>query len=77
MRTIEVYADSRGQAKCSGCRVPIVWATIVKSGKKMCFDVPAVALQTRHEDGTHRLIEAIAFDDNHWARCPAAGRFKR
>jgi len=76
-RTIEVYADTRGPGRCSGCRAAIVWATVVKSGKKMCFDEPAIALTTRHEDSTRRLVEAIAFETNHWASCPASDQFKR
>lgn len=78
--TIEVYVDSFGVGTCSGraCRKRILWATIVKTGKKMCFDDPdVVALTSRHEPATHRLIYALPLDGNHWAVCPDRERFKR
>jgi hypothetical protein len=75
--TIEIFADTRGKARCRLCDAPIEWAEIVKSGKKMCFDGEIVALTTRHEDATGRLIEAVAFDTNHWATCPNADDFRR
>ena len=76
-RTIEVWADTRGKARCKGCQAPIEWAEIVKSGKKMCFDGEIVALRTRHDPQTHRLIEAVAFDTNHWGTCPQRAQFKQ
>lgn len=76
-KTIEVFADTRGRATCRGpkCGRSITWAEVVKSGKKMCFTGDPVALTTRHDEATHRLIEALPFDDNHWASCPDRKRF--
>jgi hypothetical protein len=77
-RTIEIFADTRGQARCRGphCGRTILWATVAKSGRKMCFDLPAAPVSSRH-DGDGRLIEAIAFDENHWAHCPDSKKFGR
>lgn len=78
--TIEVYVDSFGVSTCTGanCRKRILWATIVKSGKKMCFDDPeVVALASRYEASTNRLIYAMPLDGNHWAVCVDRDRFKR
>ena len=77
MNTIEIYSDSRGRAKCKGCGASIEWGTIVKSGKKMCFDGEIVALSTRHDPATHRLIEAVDFETNHWTSCPDRAQFKK
>jgi hypothetical protein len=75
MKTMEIYADTRGPGVCRGCHAPIEWATVVKSGKKMCFTGEIVALSTRHNDD-RRLIEAVDFDTNHWAACPARDQFR-
>lgn len=74
-KTIEVFADGQGWGQCRGCGRRILWATIVKSGKKMCFNSPAVALTTRHDDD-RRLIESHDFNTNHWASCPDRDKFK-
>lgn len=76
-RTIEVYHDTLGPGICRGCHAGITWAEIVTTGKRMCFTGRPVALRTRHEDSTRRLIDAYDFDDNHWRACPNAGDFKR
>lgn len=76
--SIEIYADSRGEGTCNGkhCGQKILWATIVKSGKKMCFnDLELPALRTYHEPATDRLIEVVDRDDTHWATCPDSKRF--
>lgn len=73
----QIYADSRSVGTCSGrdCHRKILWATLVGSGKKMCFDDPElVALRTFHDD-SHRLIEVVDLDANHWATCPNARDF--
>lgn len=78
MKAIEIYADTRGVARCTGrtCGQRILWATIVASGRKMCFDDPeAVALQTRLEPSTNRVIEALDLEGNHWATCPDRKQF--
>jgi hypothetical protein len=79
MKTIQIFADTRGRARCSAstCHADIEWATIVASGKRMCFDAPMVALSTHHDPGTRRLVEVVDLDTNHWASCPAATQFKR
>jgi hypothetical protein len=77
---IEVYVDSFGVSTCTGanCRKRILWAEVVRSGRKMCFDDPEiVALRSRHEPATHRLIYEFPLDGNHWAHCPDRDRFKR
>lgn len=77
-KTIEVYADTRGVSTCRGqsCREKIIWAEIVGSKRKMCFQGDAVPLRTRYDE-SHRLIEAFDFNDNHWAHCPDRERFAR
>jgi hypothetical protein len=77
-RTIEVYADTFGKAHCSAasCRAPIEWATVVKSGKKMCFNNEIVALRTFTEPGSGRQIAVVDFETNHWASCPDRDRFR-
>ena len=79
LKTIQIYADSKGRAQCSAseCRAAIEWATIVGSGKKMPFDAPIVALSTHHDPGTRRLVEVVDLDTNHWQSCPASQQFKR
>ncbi len=43
----------------------------------MCFDGDPIALRTRHEDGTHRLIEIVDLAENHWKTCPGAQDFQK
>jgi hypothetical protein len=76
-KLIEIWADSRGRAECRGCRAPIEWARVVKSGAAMCFDGQIVALQTRHDPATQRLIEFVDLSTNHWATCAARDQFRR
>jgi hypothetical protein len=77
LRTIEVWADTRGRGRCRACGARIEWAEIVKSAKKMPFDADLVALRTRHHAQTHRLIEEVDLATNHWATCPRAADFRR
>jgi hypothetical protein len=77
-RTTEIYADTRRTAVCSGphCRKRILFAQIVKSKKIMPFSDPELpALETRHEEDTHRLIERVDLDSSHFIDCPDAKRF--
>ena len=79
-KTIAVYVDTLGRATCTGrtCRKRILWATVVKTGRKMCFDDPEiVALRSYYEPATNRLIYEFPLDGNHWAVCPDRDRFKR
>lgn len=78
MKTVEIYADTRGVSKCSSprCGKRILWAQVVKTGRKMCFDdTDLPALRTRHDPGSRRLIEEVDLDANHWATCPDARKF--
>lgn len=79
MATIEIYADTRGTGRCrhEACGAVITWAQVVKSGRRMCFDGEPVALRTRHDPQTRRLIEEVDLAENHWATCPGADTFKR
>jgi len=80
MMKTEIYADTRNVGTCNGrsCAKRILWATIAKSGKRMPFDdLELVALSTRLEPGTHRLLETVDLAGNHWATCPDAKGFKQ
>lgn len=77
VKTIEIYADTRGPGTCRGCLAPIEWAETVKNKKRMCFTGQIVALATRLEPETRRLIEAVDFETNHWASCPQRELFRR
>jgi hypothetical protein len=79
MKTIEIFADTRGVSRCkaSNCGQRILWATIVRSGRKMCFDdIQLPALRTRHDPESHRLIEEVDLGANHWATCPGRAGFQ-
>jgi hypothetical protein len=79
-QTIEVWDDSLSSERpCNGatCREKLVWAEVVKSGRKMCFTAPAVPLRTRTDEQTGRLIAVMSFGDNHWSTCPDSKGFKR
>jgi hypothetical protein len=78
--TIEIFADTRGISPCTGrtCGRRILWAQVVKSGKRMCFDdLELPALSTRHDPASNRLIETVDLTVNHWATCPDARAFNR
>lgn len=75
-KTTEIYADTRGHANCRGCDAPIVFAEIVKGGKRMPFDHPLVALRTRHDAGG-RLVEEVDLGTSHFGSCKNADRFRR
>jgi hypothetical protein len=77
MKTIQIFADTRGLSTCKGCRARIEWAEIVGSGKRMCFDHQIVALSTHHDPATRRLVEVVDLSTNHWASCDQAAQFKR
>jgi hypothetical protein len=78
-RTIDVWDDTLSvERPCSGetCDQKIVWAQVVKSGKKMCFNAPAVPLRTKTDEQTGRLIAEMDFEENHWGSCPDRERFR-
>lgn len=78
MKTIQIFADTRGRARCTAatCRADIEWAVIVGSGKKMCFDLPIVVLSTHVDPATRRRVEVVDLATNHWASCPARDQFR-
>lgn len=77
MKTIEIYADTRGRATCRGCHAPIEWAEIVATGKKMCFNGQIVVLSSRQLVNSLRVIELVDLATNHWAACPQRDQFRR
>lgn len=76
-KTIQIWADTKGKARCRGCHAPIEWATVVASGRKMPFDGQIVALSTHHDPETRRLVEVVDLSTNHWATCSERKQFKR
>lgn len=77
VKTIDIWADTRGRGVCRGCGKAMEWAEVVASGKKMPFDAPIVALTTLHDPTTHRVIEGVDLSTNHWGSCPAREQFRR
>lgn len=73
-KTIRIWADTRGAAVCRGCPARIEWATVVESGKRMCFD-EIVTVETTTDTKTGRPIIVALLDKNHWATCPDRERF--
>lgn len=76
-RTILVWHDTRGRARCKGCDARIEWAEVVGSGKRMCFDSDIVVLQTYVDQRSGRTIDVADLSRNHWATCVARDQFKR
>lgn len=76
MKTTEIFANTRMRANCRGCHAPILFAQVVKSGKQMPFDLPLVALTTRHDEAM-RLIEEVDLGESHFASCKNADRFRK
>jgi hypothetical protein len=77
MRTVEIFADTRGVSRCKGatCGKRILWAQVVATGRKMCFSDPELpALRTRFSED-RRLIEEVDLGANHWATCPDSKSF--
>lgn len=82
MALIEIYADTRGKARCRSCEARIEWATVVKSGKKMPFDGEIVPVRSYHEGPdsfTGRLIEVVdtTVTTSHFATCPQSDRWRK
>lgn len=76
MPTTFILADTRGPGRCRSCDKPIVWAEIAKSGKRMPFDTPLVALTTKHDEA-HRLLEEVDLAGSHFGTCPQAKTWSR
>lgn len=79
IKPVEIYADTRGSSPCRGpnCRAMLTWAVVVRTGSRMCFTGDPVALKTRLEPSTNRLIETVDLNENHWGVCPDAPSFRR
>ena len=77
MKTIQIFADSRGRGVCRGCGAPIEWAVVVASGKKMPFDVPIVEVSGHRDPDTGRDVHVVSLEGNHWASCPQRAQFTR
>lgn len=79
MAWIEIWADTRGGGTCRSCGAPVEWAMLVKSSKKMPFDAPIVAVLTKHDPATHRVIETIdsAVTTSHFASCPDRDKWRK
>lgn len=77
-QTIEIWSDTRGHSICRGkhCGARLLWAEVVGTGRRMCFDGEPVALKTRHDPTSGRLIETLELSANHWSTCPDALEFK-
>lgn len=78
-KTILVWDASLSSPRpCKGptCTAQIVWGETVKNGRKMCFDAPAVPLETKTDPQTGNVIAVMDYDTNHWASCPDAQRFR-
>jgi hypothetical protein len=76
MPTALYYADTREPGNCRSCEAPIEFARNVKTGKRMPFNAPIVALRTSHEPETHRLIEEVDLAQTHFATCPKARKHR-
>jgi hypothetical protein len=75
--TIEVFAATVERAQCRGCKAAIVWATIVSSGRRMCFNSLRVVETKLERVAPFRVIKVVDLTLNHWATCPDADTFRR
>lgn len=75
MKTAEIYQDTRQTARCRACNAPIIFAENVATQRRMPFDAPLIALQTRV--AAARVIEEVDLGTTHFATCPQADRFRR
>ena len=77
-KELAVYAATRQRGVCKGptCRARIEWATLVGTGRKMCFSGSPAPLRS-HADNHGRIIDMLPLEANHWATCPDSSRFKR
>jgi hypothetical protein len=74
--TILIWAKSRGPSTCKGCGAAIEWATVVASGRKLCFDGTIVPL-AEYEEPDGRMVQVVDLSKNHWATCPKRDQFKQ
>lgn len=78
MTLINIFADTRGKARCRSCNAPIEWAEITPSGKKMPFDGEIVPVKSHH-DPAGRLVETVdtTVTTSHFATCKDADKWRR
>lgn len=79
VKTADIWADSKGHARCRSCHAPIVWAEFRKSGKRMPFDAPLVVISAHSAEtptGT-RMVEVVDLAQSHFASCPNADQHRR
>ncbi len=77
MQIVTVWARPRRQATCRGCGAPISFRQVVASGKWLPFDGDPVALRTRQDVETGRLVEDLDASDVHFRSCPNSADFRR
>lgn len=77
VKTVDVWADSRGWGKCRGCDAPILWTTTFVNGKKLPFDAPGVPLRSFTDEATRKVVEVHDLATTHWATCPKRDTFKK
>lgn len=77
MPTSLYYADTHEPGECRSCGKPIEFAVNVRTGKRMPFNAPIVALKTKHEDATHRVIEEVDLAQSHFVDCPNRDQHRR
>ena len=76
-RTILVWHDTRGRARCKGCDARIEWGEVVASGRRMCFDGDIFVFQSYVDQATQRRVDVVDLTRNHWATCPLREQFRR
>lgn len=79
MSLIDIYADSRGFGTCRSCGAKIEWARRVNGNKAMPWNGEIVAIRTKREEATNRVIETLdsSVTISHFATCPDAEKFRR
>lgn len=81
MSEIAIYQDSKGAGRCRSCGAAVEWAEVVKSGKRMPFDPPIVAVRTQGSvlDGEGRVVEMVdtTVTASHFQTCPQAKDWRR
>ena len=75
LKTVEIFAKTRGRGTCKGCGADVIWAQLVVTKKVMPLNPPAAALGTL-TDAEGRLVDVVALD-SHFATCPKAAAFRR
>lgn len=76
-KTIQIFADTLGRARCRGCQAPIEWGEIVASGKKMPFDPPIAVFSEHVDPASRRRVQVVDLATNHWATCPKRDQFRQ